>query len=409
MFEDREAPTIPGVIQPEPVALTLKQTIAQILGLKRVDRFPGAQPVSFERRHIALRLMKHDYYVCEKLDGLRFLLLILAESYPDGTFEEGIFLVSRLYEFYRVPNMHFPISKDRLSVPHNGTIVDGELVLDKKPDGSKELRFLVFDLLAVNGTLYTNRPTDKRLAHIRDLIDPYYAFRQKFPEKSAEFAFKVSFKTMKTCSKIPQVLELLPHLAHVSDGLIFTCCETPYVFETDQTLLKWKPAEENTIDFRLEMKFHTAEDEEGEYYDYDLKPIFELYEWTGGEDYVLFGHLTVSDEEWEQLKALGQPLNKRVAEVKKNEKGEWNLLRFRDDKEHGNHSSVVKKILHSISDGVTKEELIKASPEIEQQWGRRGEERKQLAERRKREREEERDEDRKRGHGIVPTYDFDDD
>lgn len=56
------------------------------------------------------------------------------------------------------------------------------------------------------------------------------------------------------------------------------------------------------------------------------------------------------------MKASGDQLDERIAEVHWDLTREsWRFLRFRDDKPHANHRSVVDKIMQSIEDGVEKE------------------------------------------------------
>jgi mRNA guanylyltransferase len=57
-------------------------------------------------------------------------------------------------------------------------------------------------------------------------------------------------------------------------------------------------------------------------------------------------------------KASGEQFDDRVVEVTWDKAAQnWVYHRFRDDKDHGNHQSVVDKILESIRDGVEAEQV----------------------------------------------------
>lgn len=56
------------------------------------------------------------------------------------------------------------------------------------------------------------------------------------------------------------------------------------------------------------------------------------------------------------MKLSGEQYDERIIEVHWdfNVSG-WRMMRFRDDKPHGNHRNVVENIIQSIADGVEKE------------------------------------------------------
>jgi hypothetical protein len=67
-----------------------------------------------------------------------------------------------------------------------------------------------------------------------------------------------------------------------------------------------------------------------------------------------------------RLKKSGEQIDDRIVEVHWDAKlSRWRMMRFRDDKPHGNHKSVVENIIKSIADGVEKETV---SPSLSLQF-----------------------------------------
>ncbi|KAL3234824.1 mRNA-capping enzyme subunit alpha [Nakaseomyces bracarensis] len=407
-MDSRVSPEIPGIIQPSHVTQDLKMLVCKLLNSPKPSKtFPGSQPVSFQHSDIQDKLVGQDYYVCEKTDGMRVLMLVVLNPV---TGEQGCFMIDRENNYYLVNGFHFPCLPQRkkeelLETSQNGTLIDGELVIQTNPMTKlQELRYLMFDCLAINGRALVQSPTSSRLAHLgKEFFKPYYDLRSLYPDKCATFPFKLSMKHMDFSYSLVKVANSLDKLPHMSDGLIFTPVRTPYyVGGKDSLLLKWKPEEENSVDFKLILEIPMVEDTSVNkkdprrwYYNYDVKPTFALYVWQGGSDvntklnifdqpfdrkemellektYSRFAELTITDEQWQDLKNLEQPLNGRIVECSKDaETGNWTMLRFRDDKLNGNHTSVVQKVLESINDSVTIDDLSEAVPTIKEAWEER--------------------------------------
>lgn len=318
--------------------------------------------------------------MCEKSDGIRCLLW-----FTNVNALETHYLIDRNNDYYHVSGLHFPRPapaptqhnprpETDFASAHEQTLLDGELLVDTYPDGHQRLKYLVFDCLAVDNNLLIQRTLDKRLGYFKDFIlKPYHALWAKFPEDASKFVLTVEEKRFQFADGISLMFdEIIPKLKHGSDGLIFTCRETSYKFGTDDNILKWKPAEENSIDFKLELTFPAndigaMQEDEVHEFDFDVIPKFTLnvrYDHDYEPDYEMFAE----PHEWEKMKewALEHEtgLDGVIVECHKDSENRWRLNRFRDDKKEPNFHTVVQKVLKSIKDAVNKNELAAASPTI---------------------------------------------
>lgn len=351
----------------------MRQEVAQLLDRRSVG-FPGAQPVSFARRHIE-ELTRQDYYVCEKSDGMRYLLY-LTQDEING---EAQYLIDRKNDYWFIPKngLHFPVPR-HVEGFHVNTLIDGELVVDKLKGGGEQTKYLVFDCLILDGNSLMNRTLDKRLAYFQERIyDPYKSLLKEFPEEIKYMHFIMEMKQMQFSYTIDFMFgKILPELPHGNDGLIFTCRMSEYKFGTDQKILKWKPEHENSIDFQLSLDIPLRQPDEEDisdgydkpYLDYDAMPAFNLYVHGGEQEDKLYGTLYLEPTEWGDLKSRGEPLDDRIVECYMDVQGRWRYMRFRDDKTHANHISTVESVIESIKDGVTKQDLINAQQMIRSEW-----------------------------------------
>jgi hypothetical protein len=176
--------------------------------------FPGPQPVSIERRHFPI-LKRRPYVVCEKTDGVRYLLTC------DDT--KTCSLVNRAFEVTHVA----------INLPR-GTILDGELVECRD---AKKL-FVIHDAVLVRGENVTQMSLTDRLAKAKSVIRTIV--------RTSKSPFGLVVKTMTPLEEFDKVPLEYPY---ETDGLVFTPVDEPVRTGTHETMFKWKPRDRITIDF----------------------------------------------------------------------------------------------------------------------------------------------------------------
>ncbi|GIQ82851.1 hypothetical protein KIPB_004070, partial [Kipferlia bialata] len=232
--------------------------------------FPGGQPVALSFDNFAA-LRAEDFRVCEKTDGTRFLMLFAVVPRGMEHVRPGptCFLVGREWDIYAIRQLltgrNFP----------DQTLLDGELVIDvSRRSGRVYPRFYVFDALHYRSSPLVNRDLMKRLQAAEVIAGVYAKLLQQMdasktggivqPEGTSKaqrqrsqaplihIVQKAMFKKTLVRGLFDKVI---PRLPHRTDGVILTPRMDPYVNGTCFRILKWKPLNQNTVDFQLRVLF----------------------------------------------------------------------------------------------------------------------------------------------------------
>ncbi|KAI4899635.1 hypothetical protein NFI96_014635 [Prochilodus magdalenae] len=124
--------------------------------------FPGAQPVSMDRRNIRL-MEQNGYKVSWKADGTRYMMLI------DGKNE--VFMIDRDNSIFHIANLEFPYRKD-MNTHLSNTLLDGEMIIDKV-NGQPIPRYLIYDIIKISGQPVGQCDFSRRLLCIeKEIIFP---------------------------------------------------------------------------------------------------------------------------------------------------------------------------------------------------------------------------------------------
>lgn len=188
--------------------------------------FGGAQPVALDRGSLAL--LRTDYLVSWKADGVRLLVAVL---------RHGTFGVNRRMEVRDIGDiMQGATAEERRALCP--MVFDAELVVK---DGRRHL--WVHDLLMLSGEPISPRPFVERVATCKRVHQAHFSrFRS---------GVVVGVKGWWNASRATQVWD--DPLNDPKDGLVFAPKYAPYTAGRDLSLFKWK--KDNTADFRVDARY----------------------------------------------------------------------------------------------------------------------------------------------------------
>ncbi|MCL7045554.1 hypothetical protein MKW94_011083 [Papaver nudicaule] len=314
-------------------------------GANGANKFPGSHPVSLNWDNLQF-LRQVDYRVTWKADGTRYMMLVNSD---------GCYLIDRKFNFRRV-QMRFPLAQENgifSKATHNLTLLDGEMVINTDPETHKqERRYLVFDVMAINGVSVIEWPFGERWNMLEEQVirprnlesqcisqstNPRYRYDRE--------PFSVAIKEFWLLSEITERLkEFTPTLLHGSDGLIFQGWNDKYVPFTHEGLLKWKSHEMNSVDFLVGTGKSPS-----------------LYLYDKGRMKCMYGHRVVftNGEDPSQLSG-------KIIECSYSGNEVWCFMRVREDKSTPNAYGTYLKVMHSIKDNITEEALLDQIQEIVQ-------------------------------------------
>lgn len=192
--------------------------------LTKKSFFVGAQPETLQKDQLSM-LFKELYSVTDKADGERYFMMVDTS---------GIvwFIDSNIQN----------ILKTDLKSVMSKTILDGELIKDDQG----KTTFYAFDILFHKGmdlrgkSEYWLKARLEMVDSVVKTVNPSDAFVIKMKDFIYRNVFMGAEMIMKDIDNKP----------YKNDGLIFTPVNEPYpIGKSWKKLLKWKPAELNTIDF----------------------------------------------------------------------------------------------------------------------------------------------------------------
>jgi len=323
------------------------------------NKYPGTRYDYLHKRDFNF-LKRNNYWVCEKSEGVKVLILFTKEQiyfYDDCG---SIFSISS--------NNFFLPSIGNPSSPQDQTLIDGEMTFNFH---YTKYCVMIIDVLYVEGENITKLSLSKRLQAIRErIIVPY---RNKYPDdKDQEILPLVLLgKEYLKLSNINKIFDKIKHYEcsreeegsghrflytngkryNDNNGIIFTPEDKEYRPWKNNFIKRWKWNIFNTVNFLVK---HTK---------IKGKDVFKLFVRIPGNDSNLMEYRTAffSRECANRLLSDLKGENGAIIECAYDSKsiGEWVYYRIQNNKIYPDSFATVFSTLEIMTENITRDDLLK--------------------------------------------------
>jgi hypothetical protein len=238
--------------------------------------FLGSMPINLFRSSLDV-VLKSDYYLTEKTDGVRYLFYIVGGGGAGGS-GNRCFFMNRSIKYFDFP----PFSNIIANCFPASTILDGEIVFNFK---LKKSIFLIFFILCYNCDSFINNSFEKRYEFLKTTVIPSYehnyqrqcnALKTANPNLPIHSLFTCYYKRFLKKEKLSTLLKCFHEEScermyredknvnesdnetdvnglrsdHKTDGIIFQP-DSPYKIGKCYDLLKWKWSDLRSVDLKV--------------------------------------------------------------------------------------------------------------------------------------------------------------
>eukprot|EP01138_Halocafeteria_seosinensis_P006611 gb/GECG01006759.1/.p1 GENE.gb/GECG01006759.1/~~gb/GECG01006759.1/.p1 ORF type:complete len:465 (+),score=62.68 gb/GECG01006759.1/:1-1395(+) len=349
---------------------------------------PGPLAITLSRDSIQKCLLQQEYWVCEKSDGERRILLILHTPPKNVVCQRGVYLIDRGFGIQRLADSE--VYPDRCCENGN-TLLDGELLIKDKQAKSLELRealklandkfypeFLMFDAITYDGAAVGNLSLKERLDRIAQIRGKMKACAQE-----QRLPMRILGKYMLPLEKVEIIFDSIEKLDveqgertlsggvlerrqykdqsrwNDNDGIVFTPGRASYTdlivnaTAKDKTpLLKWKWKEHNTVDFLVLQEDIKRED-----------LAIPLSVGSGGGHTTTVSMAKIDKQTRTKLDKTFKELQRGslIVECSYNpQQSTWEMVRIRDRRNTPNFVKVAFHTLEVLVEDVTAEEITRS-------------------------------------------------